>query len=106
MSSSEIDLYEFDEFRLDTGRNELLKDEKLVPLTNKAFQLLTLLVRSAGQTVGKDTIYEALWADSFVEDANLTQHIYKLRKTLGSAPSGGPYIETIAKTGYRFTADV
>src|SRR6185437_16989584 len=43
----------------------------------------------------------ALWPDSFVEEANLTQNIYTLRKALG-----GDYIETIPRRGYRFRAPV
>ncbi|HEX8267666.1 MAG TPA: winged helix-turn-helix domain-containing protein, partial [Pyrinomonadaceae bacterium] len=40
---------------------------------------------------------------SFVEDGNLTQYIYVLRKVLGQAPNGQSYIETVPKQGYRFT---
>lgn len=98
--------YEFDDFRLDVKRRELLKDGEPVALTHKAFQALQILVQNSGQTVEKENIYSELWADSFVEDANLTQHIYILRKTLGKSPSGDSYIETVARSGYRFTADV
>ena len=44
---------------------------------------------------------QRLWPDSFVEEANLTQNIYTLRKALG-----GDYIQTIPRRGYRFVADV
>ncbi|MBV9215047.1 MAG: winged helix-turn-helix domain-containing protein [Acidobacteria bacterium] len=106
MPLTEIDSYQFDGFVLEPERNQLSRDGERVQLTNKAFQLLTVLVRQAGETVEKERIYEELWADSFVEDANLTQQIYKLRKTLGPSPSGEPYIETVARTGYRFRASV
>ena len=84
----------------------LLKNGDAVALTDKAFQVLHILVRNAGQTVEKDNFYKQLWADSFVEDANLTQYIYVLRKTLGSNASGESYIETVARSGYRIKADV
>src|SRR5689334_7962646 len=106
MPVREVLFYEFDGYRIDTRRNELLHDGVPVSLTNKAFQVLLLLVQNAGSTVEKETIYQELWGDSFVEDANLTQHIYVLRKTLGSDSSGFSYIETVARAGYRFTADV
>jgi len=98
--------YVFDDFRLDVERQELEKNGQPVPLTHKAFQVLLILVQNSGQTVEKEYIYEQLWGDSFVEDANLTQHIYILRKTLGQMPTGESYIETVARAGYRFSADV
>ena len=72
-------------------------------MTHKAFQILLLLVQNSGQTTKKEDIFERLWSDSFVEDANLTQHIYVLRKVLGQTPNGQSYIETVPKQGYRFT---
>jgi TolB-like protein/DNA-binding winged helix-turn-helix (wHTH) protein len=98
--------YVFDDFCLDVKRQELLKNGQPVPLTHKAYQVLLILVQNSEQTVEKEYIYEQLWGDSFVEDANLTQHIYILRKTLGRMHSGDSYIETVARAGYRFSADV
>ncbi|MFL6468473.1 MAG: winged helix-turn-helix domain-containing protein [Pyrinomonadaceae bacterium] len=98
--------YVFDDFRLDVKRQELQKNGQPVPLTHKAYQVLLILVQNSEQTVEKEYIYNQLWGDSFVEDANLTQHIYVLRKTLGQSPAGESYIETVARTGYRFLANV
>jgi TolB-like protein/DNA-binding winged helix-turn-helix (wHTH) protein len=102
----EVIAYEFDDFRLDVKRRELLRGGEPVALTHKAFQVLLLLVQNSEQTVEKEDIYQELWANSFVEDANLTQHIYILRKTLGKNSSGSSYIETVARAGYRFTGSV
>ena len=102
----EVILYEFDDFRLDVRKQELFKGDEPVSLTHKAFQVLLILAQNPEQTVDKEFIYRELWGDGFVEDANLTQHIYILRKTLGKNPSGGTYIETVARIGYRFKADV
>jgi len=106
MQNRKILFYDFDDFRLDIGKEELSRNDEVLPLTHKAFQILLILVQNSGQTVEKETIYQALWGDSFVEDANLTQHIYILRKTLGSNASAGSYIETVARSGYRFEAQV
>jgi DNA-binding winged helix-turn-helix (wHTH) protein/TolB-like protein/Tfp pilus assembly protein PilF len=102
----EVIAYEFDDFRLDVNRRELSANGEQLALTYKAFQILLLLVQNFEQTVEKETIFTELWADSFVEDANLTQHIYILRKTLGKKPDGLSYIETVTRTGYRFCASV
>ncbi|HEX8249849.1 MAG TPA: tetratricopeptide repeat protein [Pyrinomonadaceae bacterium] len=101
MLSRKLIWYDFDDFRLDAERQRLLKDGVPVTLSPKAFQTLLILVERAGETIEKDEIYNQLWADSFVEEGNLTQYIYLLRKSLGQS-----YIETVARHGYRFTAQV
>jgi TolB-like protein/DNA-binding winged helix-turn-helix (wHTH) protein len=103
MAVCESIYYDFFNFRLDVEKQQLLKNGEPVQLTHKAFQILFLLVQNSGQTTQKEDIFAQLWSDSFVEDANLTQHIYVLRKVLGETPSGQSYIETVPKQGYRFT---
>ena len=56
--------------------------------------------------VGKDEMMEALWPDTFVEESNLVFQISQLRKALGEGPDGRPYVKTVARRGYRFTARV
>lgn len=103
MAVCESIYYDFFDFRLDVEKQQLLKNGEPVQVTHKAFQILLLLVENSGKTTQKEDIFTALWCDSFVEDANLTQHIYVLRKALGQTPSGLSYIETVPKQGYRFT---
>lgn len=103
MAGVKSSYYEFFEFRLDLEKQQLLKSGQPVQLSHKAFQILILLVQNSGQTTKKEDIFEQLWSDSFVEDANLTQHIYVLRKVLGRTPDGQSYIETVPRQGYRFT---
>ena len=67
----------------------------------KAVDTLLLLIQNRGDLIEKDELMQRLWPDSFVEEANLTQNIYTLRKALG-----GDYIETIPRRGYRFLAEV
>ena len=98
--------FDFDDFRVDVNGGRVLKLGDTLAITPKAFQVLLVLVQNSERTVEKETIYQQLWGDSFVEDANLTQHIYVLRKALGRTPSGGQYIETVARSGYRFSANV
>ncbi|MCU1290179.1 MAG: cadC 15 [Acidobacteria bacterium] len=102
MAVCESIYYEFFDFRVDVGKQRLLKNNQPVQLTHKAFQILVLLIQNSGQTTQKEDIFNALWCDSFVEDANLTQQIYVLRKALGQTPGGQSYIETVPRRGYRF----
>ena len=59
-----------------------------------------------GTRLSKSELMEALWPKTFVEEANLTQHVYTLRRALGDRPDGAPYIETAPRRGYRLNADV
>jgi len=99
-------VYEFGEFRLDRILRQLFYREQPVPLTNKCFDLLVLLVQSPGEILTKEHLIGALWPDTFVEEGNLTQNISVVRKALGVDSSGERYIETIPKRGYRFAVAV
>jgi DNA-binding winged helix-turn-helix (wHTH) protein/TolB-like protein/Flp pilus assembly protein TadD len=98
--------YEFGRFRIMTGDRVLLRDQEIVPLTPKVFDILLALVESSGQVISKDGLMKRVWPDSFVEEGNLTQNISLLRKALGEGQNGHQYIETVARRGYRFAAPV
>jgi TolB-like protein/DNA-binding winged helix-turn-helix (wHTH) protein/Tfp pilus assembly protein PilF len=98
-------LYEFGEFRLDAHKRTLQQGQEPVALTPKAFDTLLFLIEKHGQVVTKDELMKAVWADSFVEESNLTQTIFMLRKALGQARDQG-YIVTAPGRGYCFVADV
>jgi DNA-binding winged helix-turn-helix (wHTH) protein/class 3 adenylate cyclase/tetratricopeptide (TPR) repeat protein len=97
---------EFGTFRIDTGRGRLERGGELVPVPPKAFDLLLLLVHQPGKVLSKSELMRALWPEVFVEEANLTQHVFTLRKALGVQPGGQPYIETVPRRGYSFKAEV
>ena len=99
-------LYEFGPFRLDIAEQLLLRDGEPVPLTPKAFETLVALVQRRGHLVGKDELMKAVWSEAFVEESNLTNNVYTLRKLLGETEDGRSYIETVPKRGYRFAAPV
>src|SRR5262249_8241446 len=99
-------IYEFGSFRLDPLEHLLLHEGKLVALTPKAFETLAVLVEKNGHLVGKEELIERGWPDTIVEEGNLNNIIYILRKALGSEANEDKYIETIPKRGYRFVAEV
>ena len=98
--------YEFGRFRINTGDRVLLRDQEIVQLTPKVFDILLALVENSGQVISKDGLMKKVWPDSFVEEGNLTQNISLLRKALGEGRNGNQYIETVARRGYRFVAPV
>ena len=99
-------LYEFGPFRVDPDKQLLLREDRPVALTPKAFETLLLLVRHSREIVSKDELMKALWPDAFVEEANLSQNIFMLRKALGDTPEDRHYIVTLPGRGYRFAEQV
>jgi eukaryotic-like serine/threonine-protein kinase len=99
-------LYEFGPFRIDAGREVLLRAGEPVPLTPKTFQILLVLVRHHKEVVSKDELMKAVWPDTFVEEANLSRNIFMLRKALGDSLEDRRYIITVPGRGYRFAENV
>jgi DNA-binding winged helix-turn-helix (wHTH) protein/TolB-like protein len=99
-------VFVFAPYRLEVGRGRLLRDDQPVPLTPKAFDVLLALIERRDRVVDKAELMKVVWPDSFVEEANLSQTIFVLRKTLGDGPAGQVFIETVPRRGYRFAADV
>lgn len=83
------DFLQFGAFRLDPGRRQLLRDGQAISLPGKAFDVLLVLLQRPGETVTKDDLMKAVWSDTFVEEGNLTQTIFVLRKAL-EIPMGSP----------------
>ncbi len=106
MSENNVNCYDFDDYRLDLTNFQLLENGESISLTQKSFELLHFLLENRGRILKKEELLDALWEGNFVEEANLTQHIYMLRKALKQQERKKLYIETIPKNGYRFLAQV
>jgi len=106
MAVSSKVLYEFGPFRVDPDKQVLLREGELIPVTPKTFETLLILVRHGREVVSKDDLMKELWPDSFVEESNLSQNIFMLRKALGDTPEDKRYIVTLPGKGYRFAAEV
>ena len=98
--------YEFGPYRLNPAQRLLTRDGENIALTPKAADILTLLVMNAGSLVQKDELLKEVWADTFVEESNLSQNIFILRRALGDERVGPKYIQTVSRQGYRFIASV
>jgi TolB-like protein len=95
--------FAFGPFVLDPSRGALLRDGRPVQVNQKGILLLTALLRTAGEAVGKEALMEAAWPGMAVEESNLSVQIAALRKLLGE---GGEWIATVPRVGYRFTGTV
>jgi len=98
--------YEFGPYQFDLSKRAVERSGETISLTRKAIDILVVLVANAGQLVEKDELLREVWPDTFVEEANLAQHISALRKALGDERGVPRYIETVTRRGYRFIGTV
>ncbi len=106
MFSQDQAVYLFGEFRLEPAEHRLWQNGQVVALTPKAFEILVVLVRANGRLLLKDELFQQVWPDTAVEEANLTNNIVLLRKVLGTDETGRSYIETVPRKGYRFVGRI
>lgn len=98
--------YEFGPYQFDLNKRELKCAGETVTLTRKATEILILLLANAGHVVEKEELLREVWPNTFVEEANLAQHVFALRKALGDERAVPRYIETVTRRGYRFLGTV
>lgn len=91
---------------MDPNRRLLTRENQPIPVQPKAFDILRVLVENSERVVLKEDLLKAVWPDTFVEESNLAQNIFVLRKTLGDAVGENRYIVTAPGRGYRFAEKV
>ncbi|HEX2640962.1 MAG TPA: winged helix-turn-helix domain-containing protein [Pyrinomonadaceae bacterium] len=103
---SEKPVYICGPYRIDVNARRVLAGCEPLTVTAKAFDILVTLVRHAGEVVTKDELMNTVWADTAVEENNLTQHISALRKIFGERAGENRFIATIPGRGYCFVGPI
>lgn len=106
MSSEMNNLYEFESFRIDLAEQTLFYEDERISLAPRVFETLRVLVENSGRLMTKDELMEEIWGETFVEERNLTQNIFTLRKEFKKKRKGIKFIETVPRRGYRFVAEL
>jgi len=98
----------FGPFELDRQTGELWKNGSKVRLQGKPFQVLVALLERPGEPVSREELQQRLWSgDTFVDfESGLNTAANRLRLTLGDSADSPRYVETLARSGYRFMAKV
>src|ERR1700688_3024677 len=98
----------FGVFEMDLGTGELRKHGVQVRLQKQPFQVLAMLLEHAGEVVTREELQKQLWpADTSVDfDHGLNKTINKIREALGDSAESPRFVETVARRGYRFLAEV
>jgi class 3 adenylate cyclase/DNA-binding winged helix-turn-helix (wHTH) protein/predicted ATPase len=98
--------WRFDDFYLDPDNACLRRGAQPIALTPKAFDVLHYLVTHPDLLITKDTLLDAVWAETAVSDAVVRIAIGELRRALGDTAQASRYIATVPRRGYRFVAPV
>jgi len=106
MSALGNPVYRFASFTLEPAERRLSAAGKAIALTPKVFDTLVLLVERAGHVVSKDELMKELWPRGYVDESNLTKHVWLIRRALGEGDDESRFVETVPKVGYRFIAPV
>jgi TolB-like protein/DNA-binding winged helix-turn-helix (wHTH) protein/Tfp pilus assembly protein PilF len=100
--------FRFGVFEVDRRAGELRKHGVRLRLQEQPFQVLAMLLERPGETVTREELRNRLWtADTFVDfDHGLNKAVNRIRDALGDSATSPRFVETVARRGYRFIADV
>ncbi len=99
-------VFSFGPFQLDSRARRLLRGREPVAVSDRHLEILIAFASNPGKVLSKDALISAAWSDVAVGDNSLEQAISSLRRALGQHADGKPYIETLARRGYRFAVPV
>jgi two-component system response regulator RegX3 len=103
--SSDEEVLEVGDVRLDRARHEVMVRGEVVPLTLKEFDLLEVLLENAGRVVTRDLLIDQVWGHHYVGDTKtLDVHVMRLRARIEETPSAPSRLVTIRGLGYKFNA--
>jgi eukaryotic-like serine/threonine-protein kinase len=106
MSMKAEGTFRFGEFQVDALARTLRRDEGIVALNRRAFDVLLYLVQNPGKVVSRDELLKNVWPDTFVDENSLAQSISVLRRAIDEKPGDNSYIATLPGRGYQFVSPV
>lgn len=97
----------FGVFEADLHLGELTKHGKRLPLQEQPFRLLAMLLARPGQLLTREELRATIWPHTIIDfDHGLNKAVAKVRDALGDSAESPRFIETVARRGYRFLANV
>src|SRR5580693_1105031 len=96
----------FGPFELSIGERMLQRDGQVLPLGDRALDILIYLADRPGEVIAKQELIDHVWSDVTVEEGSLRVHVAAIRKALGDGQFGNRYIANIKARGYSFVGTV
>ena len=106
MSIRAGELIQFGKFQIDARARTLRREEEIVALNYRAFDVLLYFAQNPGRALTRDELLKNVWPDTFVDEHSLAQSISVLRRALNEKPGDNSYIVTLPGRGYQFVAPV
>src|SRR6476646_9564001 len=108
MNTPKSQKVQFGVFEVDLATGELRKAGTKVKLQDQPFQILSALLERPGEIVSREDLRQKIWRDdTFIDfDQGLNKAVNKIRAALGDSADSPRFVETVARRGYRFIADV
>jgi DNA-binding winged helix-turn-helix (wHTH) protein/tetratricopeptide (TPR) repeat protein len=100
------EIFQFGEFQIDARARTLRREEKIVTLNYRAFDVLLYFAQNPGRALTRDELLKNVWQDTYVDEHSLAQSISVLRRALDEKPGDNSYIVTLPGRGYQFVAPV
>jgi two-component system, OmpR family, response regulator RegX3 len=102
-AAAPAEVVEIGDLRVDAARRTASVADEPLELSRKEFDLLRLLVESAGAVVTRERLIDEVWDTNwFGSTKTLDVHVSGLRKKLGDDPTTPRYIHTVRGVGFRF----
>src|ERR1700740_3634285 len=92
----------FGPFELSIGERVLQRDGQVLPLGDRALDILIYLADRPGEIIAKQELIDHVWPEVTVEEGSLRVHVAAIRKALGDGQFGNRYIANIKGRGYSF----
>jgi DNA-binding winged helix-turn-helix (wHTH) protein len=96
----------FGPFELSIRERVLRRDGRVLPLGDRALDILSYLADRPGEVIAKRELMDHVWSDVTVEEGSLRVHVAAIRKALGDGQFGNRYIANIKGRGYAFVGTV
>ena len=96
----------FGDLTLDTDTRQIRRGAVAVPISPKAFELLTVLVDARPRALSKADLHERLWPDTYVTESNLAGLVAEIRRAIGDDARTPRFVPTVQRFGYAFAGDL
>jgi DNA-binding winged helix-turn-helix (wHTH) protein len=106
MSVKPEGVYQFGKLRIDALARTLRREEEIVTLNRRAFDVLLYFVQNPGRVLTRDELLKNVWPDTYVDENSLAQSISALRRALEEKPGDNNYVVTLPGRGYQFVSQV
>lgn len=98
--------YVFGPYILETSSASLRRGSETILVTRKRYEILLMLVENAGRVMVKEEIFERIWPDQYVDEANLANNIHAIRRAIEADPRHPKLIVTVPGRSYKFQEEV